>query len=535
MGSVTPRKARGSGGLAVVGAVLLVSGLATCVLGDVQRRRSEAGWHPLIIAGAIMVACGLVCCVALIVVLVAARSRRRWTGQGGAEADWGLDSASDWQSPSRLRRMRSPRGPERPLPDREFRDWEQPRRPPRRQPARAQADWGEPEQERPEWGRPEPPAAYRPAAESPPPEDPLAESGSRERQPPSSENEPAPERESRQYPSGNGLRAGRVAGEAVFPGDRAAPGRSDAQHPAVPESVPESPAADLPSPQQHRPRGLPLLPYAPPSPPQPDMSPGHPAEYGRVMPAYPSDPRSAGPASRPPAVPGSPPGPAAPRPAVLQASEVTRMSPRYVPIPGTDAGPGPRAVPAGQVAQPEPARQRSWFEAIPRPQEPPVPAPEARIGQAPPSGPVAGLTAEPPARPAERPAPPAESPRPAAVSPQPAVVSPRPAQPELPRPDSGTPLPSVTTGHEVSDDTCPLPVILPGRRPAPAAADQDPAPAGAAEPPPMPAAATAPAPDVPSPAPSPAPAVRDSGLEPPPDPGPHRTPGEYADSATQPG
>jgi len=472
-----------------------------------------------------MVAGGLLCGIALIVVLVTARSRRRRTGQSGAEADWGLDSASDWQSPPRLRRRRSPRGSGRPLPDREFRDWEQPKRPPRRQPA----------QEQPERGRPEPPAAYRPAAEPRPPEDPVTEA------PPahsaSREHESAPERESapepvtegesrrdpvhdRQYSSGNGngngLRAGRMAAE---PGDHAAQGPSDAQHAPLPKSQ----ASYLPSSQLPVPRRLPLLPYTPPSPPQPDMSPGRSAENGRVMPGYPSGPLPSGPADRQPVVPvvpGSPPGPAAARPAAPQAVEVARTPPRYVPIPETAAG--PQAQPAdGPDSQAAPVRPRSWFEAIPRPQEPPVPPPDAPIGQPSPSGPVAGRPPDPPAGPIERPAPPAASPQPAA------------AQPETSRPDSETPPPYVTTGREALDDTCPLPVILPGR-PAPAAVDRDPAPARPAEPSSTPAAPPAPAPDLPSPAPPAAPAVRDSGLESAPDAGPHRAPGEYADSAAHP-
>jgi hypothetical protein len=473
-----------------------------------------------------MVAGGLLCGIALIAVLVTARSRRRRTGQSGAEADWGLDSASDWQSPPRFSRRRSPRGSERPLSEREFRDWEQPKRPPRRQ------------QERPEWGRPEPPEAYRPAAEPRPSEDPLTEappahSASREHQSPSREHEYAPEREpvreresrrdlvhDRQYSSGNGngLRTGRMAAEPGFPGDRVAHGQSDAQH----ASLPKSQASYPPSPQLPPPRGLPLLPYTPPSLPQPDMSPGRSAENGRVMPGYPSGPLPSGPADRQPVVPvvpGSPPGPAAARPAAPQVGEVARTPPRYVPIPETDAG--PQVQPADRPdSQPEPVRPRSWFEAIPRPQEPPVPPPDAPIGQPSPSGPVAGPPPDPSAWPTERPAHPAASPQPA-------------AQPETSRPDSGPPPPYVTTGREATDDTCPLPVILPGQ-PAPASVDRDRAPARPTEPPPTPAAAPAPAPDMPSPAPPAAPAVRDSGLESAPDPGPHRAPGEYVDSATHP-
>src|ERR1022692_951025 len=282
------------------------------------------------------------------------------------------------------------------------------------------------------------------------------------------------------------------------------------------------------------------------------MSPGHSAEYGHVMPDYPSGPLPIGPVDRRPVVPvvpvvpDSPPGPAVARPAAPQAGEVARTPPRHVPSPGPDAG--PYVQPAdGPDSQPEPVRPRSWFEALPRPQEPPVPPPDARIGQPSPSGPVAGPPPEPPARSADRPAPPAESAQPAAPaspflppaadlpvsngtsprridqpSPQPASSAGpesgygqapgHPAQPETSRPDSEAPRPSVTTGREASDDTCPLPVILPGHA-APAAVDRDAAPAWPAEPPPMPAGAPAPAPDIPSPAPPTAPAVRDSGLE----------------------
>jgi hypothetical protein len=341
LGSGTPRKPRYSGGLTVVSAVLLISGLTTGFLGDVQRRSAEAGWHLLILAGAIMVAAGLVCGVALIIVLVIARSRRR-TEQSGAEADWGLDTASDWQGSRRSGWGRSPRDPEHSLPERELRAWEQPRRSPRRRPDQGQPEQGQPEWERPEQGRPErrrpePAAANSPSTDTSSPEVPSVdvppvEVPSLDVPPvevPSLDATPLdyqPRREpvrSGPYPSGNGSRAARIAAERPSPEDRPAQQQDGARHAYLPRVQ----GAESPDPQQ----------LPPPSPPQPEpvrlRSWFEPSLQPKPATVQPSDSRitsapSSGPApdrppqasAQPPDRPPHPPAQAAERSVPLAAS-----------------------------------------------------------------------------------------------------------------------------------------------------------------------------------------------------------------------
>jgi len=106
-GSVTPEKVHGSGGLTIVGAVLLISGVTSGLVGEALHRDNVATWRLLAVAGGVLAAAGLLCGLALLVLLVAGRSRRR-TDLSDAELEWGLDSAEDWLNP--LRSGQRPRG-----------------------------------------------------------------------------------------------------------------------------------------------------------------------------------------------------------------------------------------------------------------------------------------------------------------------------------------------------------------------------------------------------------------------------------------
>ena len=99
-GSVTPGKVRGSGGLAVVGAILLFSGVTSGLVGEALRKNNDATWRLLVLAAGIMAAAGLLCVFARLVLLVVGRFRRR-TDLSDAELEWGLDSAEDWLNPIR--------------------------------------------------------------------------------------------------------------------------------------------------------------------------------------------------------------------------------------------------------------------------------------------------------------------------------------------------------------------------------------------------------------------------------------------------
>ncbi len=99
-GSVTPGKVRGSGGLAVVGAILLLSGVTSGLVGEALRKNNDATWRLLVLAAGIMAAAGLLCVFARLVLLVVGRFRRR-TDLSDAELEWGLDSAEDWLNPIR--------------------------------------------------------------------------------------------------------------------------------------------------------------------------------------------------------------------------------------------------------------------------------------------------------------------------------------------------------------------------------------------------------------------------------------------------
>jgi hypothetical protein len=61
---------RGSGGLAVVGAVLVISGVTAGLVGESLQQQDVATWRLLVLAGGIMVAAGLVSGAALLVMLI---------------------------------------------------------------------------------------------------------------------------------------------------------------------------------------------------------------------------------------------------------------------------------------------------------------------------------------------------------------------------------------------------------------------------------------------------------------------------------
>jgi hypothetical protein len=466
------------------------------------------------------VAAGLACGVALIIVLVVARSRRR-TGQSGAEADWGLDSASDWDSPRRSGRTWSPRDPEHSLPERGLRDWEQPRRPPRRRPDHGQPDHGQLEQgqpyrEQPEWERPEqgrPERRPEPAAanslsmdiSSPdgpplggplldvPALDPLAldplarDAPSLDARPmdvPSLDAPPLEYQPRRdpvrhgQYPPGNGYgsQAARIAAERPSPPwDRSVqqdrPVQQDgARHAYLPRwqgAEPRDPQPLPPSPPQPEP--VRIRSWFEPSL-QPKPATGQPSDSG--IPPAPS------------------PGPAANQPPQPSAQPAGRPPPAQP----TDR-PQPSALPAGRPPPP----------ALPVDRPPPAQSAD----QPQPSAPRADRAPQPSAQSAERP-PPAQPEPPAERSVLPAASS-RPPVPantflapgagmpagngtgsqrveqrdprsatsthqepgygppsplESSRPDSGAQPPPETREHELLDDTRPLPVIL-ADRPAP--------------------------------------------------------------------
>ena len=214
--------------------------------------------------------------------------------------------------------------------------------------------------------------------------------------------------------------------------------------------------------------------------------PGHPAGDGRVPPAHRPAPL---PRQRPadqPVAPGSPPAPRPPGPESRNGA--TNTPPGHAP--GTAdpwPGSGPRPDPAGRPGNrhdpgagqaPGPiARPRSWFEPNPRQQDALPRPPEPRAGPAP-QPPVAVPAGSGAAAP--RPAPVQEPPEPGSVS---------GTESREQRPPGGPP-PS-WTGQDALDDTCPLPVILPGRGDVPAA-DLAPGPErrpGSWRPPPAPPSA----------------------------------------------
>jgi hypothetical protein len=486
-GAVTPRKVRGSGLLAVVGAVLVISGATAGLVGESLQQENVATWRLLVLAGGIMVAAGLVSGAVLLVMLIAARSRRG-ANLGDAEPDWGLDTAEEWLGPLRTGRHRPapaqagspvegqaaegvpPDGPSvgRLPPDREW--------PERRYQDRSAVQHGQPDRT---------PAGQRwpeyPSLERPP--------------------RPAPV-QYRQYQSDDPSHwdAGRAAVGARLPAYPAAPRLPVTQYPGPPSGPqppyqpPQAARGPVISPQRHGPAA-----------PQRDY---------RVNPDRPPQPISPGQGQRPPPYPPGatpyPPGPVSDPYAVGLGSRAERgpesgslpgARPGPESGPGTLAGPGTRAGPVAGLRPESGASPRSWFEAIPRPPGSTAQPPDTRTGPHRPSrnGDPAGFAIVPqPApmpAPPSRPVPPANSSAGYPIRPQagyparlPAgypvrasaghdtrrLPSPHPDRwPERPSPAPPEPsgrepvgLPLAVPGQDALDDTCPLPVILPGRGPA---------------------------------------------------------------------
>ena len=474
-----------------------------------------------------MAAAGLLCGLALLVLLVAGRSRRR-TDLSDAELEWGLDSAEEWLSP--LRSGQRPRGQPAPGPvaqrDAGYPSPErQPRQPPvddRRYPSGGGDGWQAgrvadgrplpakhraprasdgrypsppsprppysaglqhpqatgPQSAGPQSGRPAAPQSGRPAA----PRQPYPSAPNAPR--PSSAYQPG--QPSARSPAGQ---SGASGYPPAAPSGRRSSGQPVAAGPAVPGSSPGPPSAGAPGGRPGTAGGRSGTPGFPPglSSERPPGRPGtsgdpprlpseHPTAGWPAQPGYPSGNR---PASR-----RVPPGALTPGQAGLNGA--TSPAPRYAPGPGNDPRPGARPA-SGAGPRPEPAtRPRSWFESGAPSQGAPAQSPDIRTGQAQ----QPGWTAPPasgPAPPASGPAPPwfGIAPRPVPAAPPPAFPAnplsahttgpPAAAQsgpgPIPPAPHSREPasrLPSALTAQGALDDTCPLPVILPGRPGPPA-------------------------------------------------------------------
>ena len=542
-GSVTPGKVRGSGGLAVAGAVLVISGVTAGLVGEALQQQNVATWRLLILAGGIMVAAGLVSGAALLVMLIAARSRGG-ADLGDAESDWGLDTAEEWLGPLRTGRRRPAQagspvegpGAEGLPPDGRFvgrlppegsfvgrlpggssvgdeppegslvgrlppdgpsvrrlppgREWPERRYQDRSAAQHGQPDWTPTGQRWPEYPSPERPPRLAPVQYRP-------------------------------YPSDDPSHwdAGRAATGARLPADPAAPRGPVTQYPGPPSGPQRSyqPAHAARGPAISPQRRGPAAPQrdnrvSPDRPPQP-ISPGQ----GHRQPPYPleASPYPPGPVSEPYAVgPGSRarPGP--------ESGALPGARPGPESGPGTLAGPGTWAGPVAGLHPESGAGPRSWFEAIPRPPGSTAPPPDIRTGPRPSrNGDPAGFAIVP--QPAPMPAPPSRPVPPANPSagypdrpqagrrPQagyPARASaghdtqrlpsprpdrwperPSPAPPEPSRREPAGPPPAMP-GQDALDDTCPLPVILPGRG---TAARQESRPERPPEPPRMPASRTA--------------------------------------------
>ena len=366
-GSVTPGKVRGSGGLTVAGAILLISGITSGLVGEALRKDNDATWRLLVLAAAAMAAAGTLCVLAGLLLLVVGWFRRR-TGLSDAELEWGLDSAEDWLGPV--------------LPD-----WGQPA--PEQPPAA-------PALPAPELSAQVPPAQPRPVS-APPAQAPPAR-GFPERMLPAY---PSPERKPRRGPADNGLHR---PGDGWHEAGQLPGGQSAADHNGP---------------------GLTSSPYlSPPGPRPPQVSPGQPSPPPKPSPPVPAQP----PAAVPP-----PPG---------HPSERTAAGHP----PGLDIAsrPGARADPRAGL-QPDPiARPRSWFEASTRLQPAPSRPPDAGTGASPQAPGVVPAGSG------------------AASRPAPGQATAQPAGQLASRP------PAAWTGQDALDDTCPLPVILPGRAGFPA-------------------------------------------------------------------
>jgi hypothetical protein len=449
-----------------------------------------------------MAAVGLLCVLALLVLLVVGRSRHS-TDLSDAELEWGLDSAEDWLVPLRSGWREPAPGQERPaadLPGQASPERVQPDYPsPERQPRQASADnrrappISGAQYSRPEVRQPSPPAEQRPhpagqqgthraGLQQPDPSPPDGQ-GARSAYLPGAQSTPPPQ------PVGGPVPPSR-------PADGPPAGRADlsGQQPArSPQSPPVSRSPATGNPSERVPNGQLNAPDHPPGPysdRRPVRKPipaGYPAGDRHVPPGSPpAQPSGRWPAGQP-AAPGSTPGP----PPAGPESRIRAIdTPRYAPAPraagseglngatnkppgpgpsaadpepgaSTRPGPGTRPDPGGGQPPGPAGRPRSWFEVSPRSQGPPPATPASR---------QPGYAARPPVDSARLPEGSARPPSGRGADP-PAPGSPSNAAARQSRPQSAEssglgsrarPLPALT-GQDALDDTCPLPVILPGQ------------------------------------------------------------------------
>ncbi len=541
------------------------------------------------LAGEVLAAAGLLCGLALLVLLVAGRSRRG-TDLSDAELEWGLDSAEDWLNPLRSGQRLRGQPALGPVPQRDA-GYPSPERQPPQSPVddrRYPSAGGDGRQAgRVAGGRPLPAKHRAPRAPrasgasdgqypSPPsprlpypvgPQHPQAvspqsagpQSAGRQSVRPVGPQSAGPQSAGRQSvrpvgpqsagPQSAGRQSVRPVGpqqshssapNRARPASAYQPGQPSARSPAGQSGVSgNSPAP----PSGHRsfeqpPAGGPVVPGSSPGPQSAGAPSGWPGTPGGWpgTPGYPTGPSSERPPSRPstsgdpprlpserPSTSGDPPRlpserpiagwsvqpgypsgngladqrvpPGAPPPGQAGLNGATSPAPRYTPGPGNDPRPGndsrPDTRPAsGAMPRPEPAtRPRSWFESGAAPQGAPAQSPDIRNAQAQ----QPGRTVPPGSGTASRPVPAASplsafpaSPLPGYATGAPAgygaELTPPPGRgnggaarsgpgPEPPVPPSREPAsrpPSALTAQGALDDTCPLPVILPGRPGPPA-------------------------------------------------------------------
>jgi len=262
-GSVSPGRVHGSGGLAIVAAILLTSGVTSVLVGEALRKDNVAIWRLLVLAGVAMAAIGLLCGLALLVLLLVGRSRRR-TDLSDAELEWGLDAADDWMSTLRSGwRQRAPeqQGPVYDLPKQDL-------------PVQDHALWDLPERRPPEYASPD----WRP--------------------------QQAPGTDQQDLASdGDGWHAARAAG-GMLPDDHRVPRPASTQHsfpPGPPGTQPlYPPAAHAPDPRvRQNARPADRRPF-PPSPERPGSPSGYPPDQPLARPGgHPSERHPSSPPVRP--------------------------------------------------------------------------------------------------------------------------------------------------------------------------------------------------------------------------------------------
>ena len=297
---------RGSGGLAVAGAILLVFGVTAGLAGEVLRSGFPSASGLLLLAGVALVAAGLLCGVMLIVVVIAARFRGdsepgsyEWERGSAAEDKWlnslrsGPDDTNpEWLFPAR----RSPgRSPERRLPDSRSPESRSPdRRSPerrsaeRRSPERVAAERSYPEQGLPDSTSPEWQLRELPSPERPDAELPRAERGLTD--------DPCPERQSPQ----------RLAAELPYP-ERGLPADPAPKSQPPELTSPKSQPPELTSPVQRSgerrsPEPDSPVPFSRPADTRPSPIPEHHSadllshfpRSSDVSPAFPSAPSQTG-------------------------------------------------------------------------------------------------------------------------------------------------------------------------------------------------------------------------------------------------